>query len=498
MTIGASDWTGQSLSGGRYRINAKLGEGGMGTVYRATDRNIEAEVVIKAPLRSMLADPEFARRFKDEIRSLVRLSHPHIVKLSDVGDWDGLPFAVMQYLPGGSLEDRKPAGPDGTFGAHDPREVGRWLGKVAEALDYVHSQGYVHRDVKPGNILFDGQGHPFLGDFGVVKVLTSDAGSKPSKTMTGAGMVVGTAEYMAPELIMGEPFDGKVDQYALAVTVFEILSGRRPFEDAATTKVLVLQTTKNPPRLDELRGWLPASVSDAVLKGLAKEPGERYATCLAFANAVTEAIAGAFEGQPERVRFLCGSCSRVLSLPPASHEKMVQTGKSVPCPGCQTPFQIPRGGEATTAGGVTRREGTLVEISLAEPDESPRRGTMIEPAAGFPLAQVPPIPGSPTLIEQPGLKRPAATLVEQPGLRRAPATMIEQPGLRSGLPGMPAIDTAPRESAPAPKPAPGPPIPLIAAGAGESPSSPPSCCSPSARWRARRPRRPSPRPRPPW
>jgi serine/threonine-protein kinase len=204
MSTNPTDWTGRALANGRYVITAKLGEGGMGAVYRARDRNLDADVVIKAPHRSMALDPEFTRRFKDEVRSLVRLSHPQIVKVTDVGEWDGLPFAVMQFLPGGNLDDRR-AGH-----AAEPHGPLDWLDGIARALDYVHAQGYVHRDVKPGNIFFDALGHPYLGDFGVVKALASSAAAAPSRTaVTGAGMVVGTAEYMAPELIMGEAVDGR-------------------------------------------------------------------------------------------------------------------------------------------------------------------------------------------------------------------------------------------------------------------------------------------------
>src|SRR5262249_34266707 len=163
---------------------------------RALDRNIEADVVVKVPRQAMMEDPEFAGRFTREIRSLVKLSHPHIVKVTDVGDWEGTPFAVMQFLSGGSLEDRRPVGPDRRPVPCDPKEVPRWLTAVAEALDYVHAQGYVHRDVKPGNILFDDQGHAFLSDFGVAKVLALSTASPPSQTArTGTGMVLGTPEY---------------------------------------------------------------------------------------------------------------------------------------------------------------------------------------------------------------------------------------------------------------------------------------------------------------
>lgn len=133
MTTPSDEWEGLILANGRYVITKKLGEGGMGSVYRALDRNIDAEVVIKIPRQAMMEDPEFAGRFTREIRSLVKLSHPHIVKVTDVGAWEGTPFAVMQYLPGGSLEDGRRAGPGGQPFPCDPGKVPRWLEAVAEA-----------------------------------------------------------------------------------------------------------------------------------------------------------------------------------------------------------------------------------------------------------------------------------------------------------------------------------------------------------------------------
>src|SRR4051794_3229983 len=260
MTNRANDWTGLTLSDGRYGISVKLGEGGMGVVYRAQDRNLDADVVIKVPRRSMLDDPEFAHRFAREIRSLVRLSHPNIVKVTDVGEFEGLPFAVMQYLPGGSLEDRQEIGADGRRLALDPGSLSSWLPGIARALDFIHSQGFVHRDVKPGNILFDASGHGFLSDFGVAKALASAAEDWSRTAATGAGLVLGTPEYLAPELIMGDQFDGRIDQYALAVTVYEALCGRRPFEGASPTAVLVMHMTTPP--ADLLPG-LPSRLSRA-------------------------------------------------------------------------------------------------------------------------------------------------------------------------------------------------------------------------------------------
>src|SRR5262249_51136149 len=190
-----NDWIGLALSQNRYVVRAKLGEGGMGFVYRAADRNLDTDVVIKVPRRSMLDDPEFAGRFAREVRSLVKLAHPNVVRVTDVGEHDGVPFAVMQYLSGGSLEEYRASarGPDPLAAA--VASLGDGLPPIAAALDFVHARGYVHRDVKPGNILFDAHGHPFLSDFGVAKAVAAGPDAPSGRTAaTGTGLVLGTPE----------------------------------------------------------------------------------------------------------------------------------------------------------------------------------------------------------------------------------------------------------------------------------------------------------------
>src|SRR5262249_11774024 len=150
-------------------------------------------VVVKAPRPSMLADAEFAARFQRESRVLARLEHPAVVKVLDVGEHEGAPYVILQFLPGGSLRDRLKGWPDGRAPASS---LATWLAPVAQALDFIHGQGYVHRDVKPDNVLFDALGHPFLSDFGIVKALDVRDISQRETVLTATGLVVGTPQYM--------------------------------------------------------------------------------------------------------------------------------------------------------------------------------------------------------------------------------------------------------------------------------------------------------------
>lgn len=331
--LSTASWIGRELSNGRYRVDALLGEGGMGAVYRAWDKNLGTDVVVKVPHASMLQDAEFAARFAREISSLVKLAHPHIVKVFDVGEQDGLPFAVMQFLPGGSLEDRQKTGPNGEIRPVPPDSLKRWLPTVAEALDFVHSQGYIHRDVKPANILFDAHGHAYLSDFGIAKsAVTGQAAS--TKTLTGSGMVIGTPEYMAPELIMGQSCDGRVDQYALAVTVFEMLAGRRPFEEATSTALYVQHATAEPPDLSKLSPDVSPAIATTIHRALSKSPEQRFASCRAFATVLLGAAETFTANQSEAVDTKCPVCQSSLKLA----DRM--RGKQLRCAGCHSLLDV--------------------------------------------------------------------------------------------------------------------------------------------------------------
>ena len=316
---GAHDWLGRTLDG-RYRVTGTLGSGGTGVVFKASDTRLDAEVVIKVPQRMMIKDAGFAARFRREIRSLVKLSHPNIVKMMDVGEHDGLPFAVMQFLSGGSLEDRaRPC----TAG-----DAAVWLPDVAAALDFMHSVGLVHRDIKPGNILFDSSGRAYLGDFGIAKVIAE--GDAAEQQLTGTGALIGTAEYMAPEMLVPsayqETYDERVDQYALAVTLYEMLSGRPPFRGDSMAEGAVLLATKGATLIHERNAAIPEVVSRAVARALHKKPSRRYENCTAFATSFLDAVRTSSRpppaGVPSSQRIPTGQESPSTPMPRQTRREM--------------------------------------------------------------------------------------------------------------------------------------------------------------------------------
>ncbi|HEX3999705.1 MAG TPA: protein kinase [Pirellulales bacterium] len=289
MSIAAVErgpWHGLDIGAGRYRNLTTLGEGGMGFVYRALDANLKTQVVIKSPRPAQIKNSNQIGRFEREIGALVKLSFPQIVPISDVGRYNGIPFAVMRYLSGGSLADRMR--PKGAL-ARAPMPVASlktWLGSIAKALDFVHLQKYVHRDVKPSNILFDQHGQAYLSDFGIIQVLgdRSDASNQH-------GMIMGTVDYLAPELIAGKGCDGRADQYALAVTVYEALAGELPFGKLPLREVAAAQVGLEPPPLSKVAAHVPPAISAAVRRGLAKSPQQRFRCCTDFALEILRAIA---------------------------------------------------------------------------------------------------------------------------------------------------------------------------------------------------------------
>lgn len=282
------DLIGQSLSDGRYRILSHLGEGSMAYVFMAHDNRLQTEVVIKVPKPEKIATGDFRERFCREGQLMVRLTHPHVVQILDVGEYQQFPFVVMNYLGGGTLKERT-VQEDPKNRRATVRSLKTWVREVARALDFVHAQGIVHRDVKPANILFDSHGNAFVSDFGLTKIMYGEDTAANSE-MTAAGFVIGTPNYVAPELVLGRPYDGRADQYSLGITVYHALTGSPPMQGANTSATIVNQTSKRLPLLSSVRGDVPEAVALAVSRAIQKSPEARFSTCEEFADGLIEGV----------------------------------------------------------------------------------------------------------------------------------------------------------------------------------------------------------------
>ncbi|MFM8292553.1 MAG: protein kinase domain-containing protein [Planctomycetia bacterium] len=321
------------LISGRYRILSRIGAGGMGVAYRAWDEHAAVPVVVKIPKQTLLQDPLFAERFDREIRLLQGLQHPHIVPILDVGEIGRLPYVAMRFLPGGSLTNRRLRDEHGNVMPNPPGMLHLWLPAVADALDFVHGHGVVHRDVKPANIFFDAQWGAFLGDFGIAKVVEESEAFAREQTLTAAHMGIGTPAYMAPEQFTPRAaIDGRTDQYALAVMAYELLAGAKPFASSGA-QLIVDKTVRVAPRLDGPRPDLPRSLVEAVQRALSKSAGERFATCREFSAALLRDMP-ILHDDPAITRLLCPGCDKILKLPLAA------AGQKGKCPNCATRLQV--------------------------------------------------------------------------------------------------------------------------------------------------------------
>jgi len=267
------------LSLGRYHILEQLGEGGMATVYKAYDTHLERNVAIKVILPTRQHSEKFLKRFQLEARALAKLSHPNIVGVIDYGEQDGIPYLVMEYLPGGTLK-RKMVKP------MPWQEAIRLLGPIARGLAAAHKQGIIHRDVKPSNILLTDTGEPMLTDFGIAKMVEAEE----TTDLTGTGVGVGTPEYMSPEQAQGKTVDARADIYSLGVVLYELVTGRKPYQ-ADTPMAVVWKLASEPlPRPRLFTPELPEQVEQLLLKALAKQPVDRFEDTNQFAQGLEKLL----------------------------------------------------------------------------------------------------------------------------------------------------------------------------------------------------------------
>jgi serine/threonine protein kinase len=305
----ATSLIGQTL--GKTQITGLLGRGGMATVYKGYQADIDRYVAVKVLPPQPEQDRAFIDRFKLEARTIARLQHPHILPLYDYGDENGVLYLVTAFATGGSLDDiiKKER--------LSLTQIERILRQVTTALDYAHRQGIIHRDIKPGNILLDNEGNALLADFGIVKLLTG--ASTTSGNLTNASSVVGTPAYMAPEQANGLPVDGRTDIYALGVVTYEMITGKQPFAAETPLQLLIKHLTEPPPHLSAMVADTPPALDLVLQRALAKSADDRYQTAAGFADAFAQAISNADTGTlklpPQRATGSTPASTAAASMP---------------------------------------------------------------------------------------------------------------------------------------------------------------------------------------
>jgi WD40 repeat protein len=369
-----------------YRIESRIGAGGMAVVYRARDERLGRSIALKVMAPQWAEDEEFRHRFVAESRAAASVDDPHVIPVYQAGAAGGVLFIAMRLVAGTDLR-----GVLRREGVLPPGRALELLSPVASALDAAHAAGLVHRDVKPGNILVDElpgrPDHVYLSDFGLSK------GVAAGMSLTGPGTYLGTPRYSAPEQVQGNRVDGRADQYALACVAFELLAGRAPFERDHPMAVMLAHLSEPPPSLAGRRPALPVAVDRVMTRALAKIPEQRYASCRDFADALREA----------------------LGLTPYGAGSTAMSGRlhadtfAPPVPGGPTEAGALRqpGAAARESGSLAPGPGTTV--GLERPTRHPRRGLLVVALTGAVLAAAVVIPWALARPGPPGASSPGTT-----------------------------------------------------------------------------------------
>ncbi len=309
------DLTGQTVD--QYEIGELVGRGSMSVVYRARQPRLQRDVAVKVMAPALAADPVFRQRFEREAQSIANLRHPNVLTVHDYGETgDGQLYLVVDYVGGGTLRERMASPPvsSGSPGGGMSLEEGvQIVIQMAEALDYAHRRGVIHRDVKPNNILITAEGRPLLADFGLVKSIQDD------RRLTDSGVMVGTPDYVAPEQAQGAKVDGRADIYALGVVLFEILTGQHPYAGETPIGVIIKHVSEPMPAPSDVNPAIPPALDQIVAKATAKEVAGRYQRAGDLARDLRAVLAsGALsrrEGEPGKLTPLA-TARAAIELPP--------------------------------------------------------------------------------------------------------------------------------------------------------------------------------------
>ncbi|MCB9421694.1 MAG: tetratricopeptide repeat protein [Ardenticatenaceae bacterium] len=307
------DLTGKQL--GPYQIVAPLGEGGMAAVFKAYQPSMDRYVALKVLPRHFANDPEFIGRFSQEAKVIANLQHPHILPVHDFGEADGYTYLAMRFIEGGTLGDwLKNNGP---LSLEKIRSI---ITQVGGALDYAHAHGVIHRDIKPSNILVDEWGNCLLTDFGLAKMAES------SSHLTQTGGILGTPAYMSPEQGLGKKIDSRSDIYSLGVVLYQMAIGRLPYQ-AETPMAVVIKHIHDPlPPPSKFKPDLPEALERVILKALAKNPDDRFATAVEMVNALQNAT------EPPTITKAEAALEPVIAPEPEIDLMELETAVPVPSP----------------------------------------------------------------------------------------------------------------------------------------------------------------------
>jgi hypothetical protein len=291
---------------GRYRLEAKLGSGGMSTVYLARDETLDRPVAVKVMHREMSEQPDQLQRFRQEARAVAKLSHPNVVAVIDAGEDGGHPYIVFEYVEGETLKQRI-----SRIGALDVQEAVAYTIEVARGVCTAHERNMIHRDIKPQNVLIDPDGRAKVTDFGIARQLEQDG-------VTATGRVLGTTDYVAPEQAMGRPVDPRSDVYSLGVMLYEMLTGDVPFHADSQVGVAMKHVNEELPNVQRRRPEISAAVATVVEGATAKDPAERYQTL----EAMIDDLQTALEVEASRAGRTTGEATSVLEAVPPPRRKL--------------------------------------------------------------------------------------------------------------------------------------------------------------------------------
>ncbi len=406
---------------GHYRVERVLARGGMGVVLLAEDLVLGRPVAIKMLPPEYGHDEKLVGRFETEARTAAKLDHPSIVPIFSVESNGGCHFFVMKYITGRSLQELLEQGPM-------PLELCQnVLADAARALGHAHKRGLMHRDIKPGNIMVDEDGHTVIMDFGISKAVQA------AVSFTATGQIVGTPQYMSPEQAKGMTLDGRSDQYSLALVGYQMLTGRQCFEGDSAHVVLYKQISEPPPPIEPLRPDTPPHLVAAIMRALAKDPGQRFQTMGEFAAAV--------QNRTDTSQATPASARALTPVPPTLVSAKARRpigmwlgvgGVAVAAIAIAMLVMNPRRGETPAAGAAAPAPAAAVPAPPAESSATPAVPASAEPPAG-----------SASRPNEPAAEPPASRAQRQPP---------REPAQRTQAPAAPAAPV----QAPAPAPAPAP------------------------------------------